>query len=372
MRGTLAALFLCLAALIVLIGGAESASARAELVSENRVGLCGENPNIDTKEFIPLALPLQSGSGNVNYDVVSGVCVGPNLYTYVNQNPWSAFDPLGLKTPEKYGEEIEKSRTKMADAKTEASEIWDSVKGNRDDLTPEQTARLQDLETTYHVEEARIRINDRKLDTLLDAAIHHNASVGVIGSIDILKIDDEVHTDIIDAFRRHARNNGLKAIGKEGGFMALGGGLAGLGKLRHVLKTRSGPRATGKQLLPGEGAVGTYDDLIAEGTKGDNITPHHIPSANHMAQHGVSKGDGIAINMEQPFQGAGGRHRQTFTYGNRADASLSARDALGRGVQDTRRIYQQDGLYTPQIRRALQELIRQNRAANPGLFTRSR
>jgi hypothetical protein len=126
--------------------------------------------------------------------------------------------------------------------------------------------------------------------------------------------------------------------------------------------------APGKSLLPGEGAVGTYDDLIAAGSKGDNITPHHIPSANHRAQHGVSKGDGIAINMEQPFPGSGGRHRATFTYGTQADLNLTSRQALGQGIWDARRIYQQDGLYGPGIRSSLQDVIRQNRAANPGLF----
>lgn len=87
-----------------------------------------------------------------------------------------------------------------------------------------------------------------------------------------------------------------------------------------------------------------------------------------MKQHGVSKGDGIAINMEHPHPGAGGRHRQTFTYGSRADEALSPRDALGRGVRDAKRIYEQEGLYGPDIRRALQDLIEQNRRANPGLF----
>ena len=128
------------------------------------------------------------------------------------------------------------------------------------------------------------------------------------------------------------------------------------------------PTRTGKQLLPGEGAVGTFDELIAAGTKGNNITPHHIPSANHMRQHGVSRGRGIAINMEQPVPGSGGRHRQTFTYGTRADEALSPRDALGRGVRDAKRIYESEGLYGPDIRSALQELIRRNRDANPGLF----
>ncbi|WP_242628944.1 LysM peptidoglycan-binding domain-containing protein [Xanthomonas oryzae] len=52
------------------------------------------------------------------------------------------------------------------------------------------------------------------------------------------------------------------------------------------------------QLLPGEGAVATYGELIAAGSKGDNITPHHIPSARHMAEYGVSKADGIAITQK--------------------------------------------------------------------------
>ena len=116
--------------------------------------------------------------------------------------------------------------------------------------------------------------------------------------------------------------------------------------------------------------VGTYDDLIAAGVKGDNITPHHIPSANRMALEGVSKGDGIAINMEQPFPGVGGRHRATFTYGTKADINMTARDALAAGVWDARQIYRADGLYTPQIRSSLQDLIRMNKANHPTIFVK--
>jgi filamentous hemagglutinin len=74
--------------------------------------------------------------------------------------------------------------------------------------------------------------------------------------------------------------------------------------------------------------------------------------------------------MEHPHPGVGGRHRDTFTYGTQADLNLTPRQALGAGVSDARRIYMQDGLYSPQIRQQLQELIRQNRAANPGLFAK--
>ncbi|HEV8239889.1 MAG TPA: hypothetical protein VGS57_11025 [Thermoanaerobaculia bacterium] len=121
-------------------------------------------------------------------------------------------------------------------------------------------------------------------------------------------------------------------------------------------------------LLPNEGAVGTYDDLIAAGSKGDNLTPHHIPSANHMAQHGVSSGDALAINMESPVPGSGGRHRLTFTYGTQADAAMALRDALAAGVRDARMIYRDQGLYNDYMRRQLQELIRLQKEGRPDLF----
>jgi hypothetical protein len=31
------------------------------------------------------------------------------------------------------------------------------------------------------------------------------------------------------------------------------------------------------KLLPGEGRVGHYADLLNTGSRGDNLTPHHIP-----------------------------------------------------------------------------------------------
>jgi hypothetical protein len=87
-----------------------------------------------------------------------------------------------------------------------------------------------------------------------------------------------------------------------------------------------------------------------------------------MAQEGVSRGDGIAINMEQPVPGVGGRHRRTFTYGTQADINMTPRDALAAGVWDARGIYRADGLYGPQIRGNLQDLIRMNKTQHPTIF----
>jgi hypothetical protein len=126
---------------------------------------------------------------------------------------------------------------------------------------------------------------------------------------------------------------------------------------------------SGPKLLPGEGLVGTADDLLAAGFKGDNLTPHHIPSANRMSAAGVKWGDGIAINMEQPLT-AGGRHRATFTYGTQADINMTARDALAAGAWDARGIYRADRLYTPQIRSSLQELIMLNKTNHPNIFVK--
>jgi len=121
-------------------------------------------------------------------------------------------------------------------------------------------------------------------------------------------------------------------------------------------------------LLPGEGQVGPYNDLIATGIKGDNLTPHHVPSANYMSQYGVSTGKGITINMEQPVPGIGGRHRMTFTYGSAADVGMAPRKALAEGVWDLRQIYQKEELYDSFIRNQLKELIQQNKNTFPDMF----
>jgi toxin YxiD len=70
-------------------------------------------------------------------------------------------------------------------------------------------------------------------------------------------------------------------------------------------------------ILPNELDVGTYKDLRQAGTPGDNITPHHIPSAEHMKKQGVKHTDGITINMEHKYPSNKGRHPDTFTFGSK-------------------------------------------------------
>jgi len=123
-------------------------------------------------------------------------------------------------------------------------------------------------------------------------------------------------------------------------------------------------------LLPGEGKVGTYAELWKARKRGDNLTPHHIPSDEYMKQKvpGYTTQKGIAIHMEMPVPGTGGRHRRTSSFGRSPKLDLSPRETLAREVMDARRVYREDGLYTPAIRNSLRDVIKQNKSAWPGVF----
>lgn len=62
------------------------------------------------------------------------------------------------------------------------------------------------------------------------------------------------------------------------------------------------------RLLAGEGTVGRYGELLKLGRRGDNLTPHHVPSNAYMVAKvsGYTRNMGIAIMMEHPVPGAGG------------------------------------------------------------------
>ncbi len=123
-----------------------------------------------------------------------------------------------------------------------------------------------------------------------------------------------------------------------------------------------------KPLLPKEGSVDTYSELVKKGSKGDNLTPHHMPADSVMKEHGVKRKDGVSMNIEQPTPGTGGRHRRTRTYGRKADLSETPREALARDIKDSRKIYKEDGVYTPEIRKSHQDVIQKNKELHPQIF----
>lgn len=126
-------------------------------------------------------------------------------------------------------------------------------------------------------------------------------------------------------------------------------------------------------MLVGEGAVGCYGDLLKAGRRGDNLTPHHIPSNAFMEAKvpGYTRDRGIAIMVEHLSPGSRGRHRQTLSYGQSPDLSRSPRQALTREIGDLRSIYRNQGLYTPEIRQSLQQVIRLNKSTWLGIFEKA-
>jgi len=123
-----------------------------------------------------------------------------------------------------------------------------------------------------------------------------------------------------------------------------------------------------KELLPGEGKVGTYKELQKIRQKGDNLTPHHMPQSAYMEKKGIVSQNGVCMMMEHPYPGTGGRHRSTFTYGKQPDMSLNPREQLARDIFDARTIYQRHNLYTSEISQALKKVIRKNKESFPNLY----
>ncbi|WP_141231060.1 RHS repeat domain-containing protein, partial [Pseudomonas sp. Irchel 3F5] len=122
-------------------------------------------------------------------------------------------------------------------------------------------------------------------------------------------------------------------------------------------------------LLPSEGGVGAYGKL--PGTPGDNLTGHHMPSAEYMKQKfEISRNKSIAMQMQHIYPENKGRHPMTRTYARRPFLDEKPRDALARDIWDARKIYKKQGLYTKEIQAGLRETIRQNKSTFPKIFNK--
>jgi hypothetical protein len=82
----------------------------------------------------------------------------------------------------------------------------------------------------------------------------------------------------------------------------------------------------------------------------------------------VSKPAGIAMNTEHPNPGVGGRYREIHKELRTIPPETAPRDALARSVMRARKVYMKDGVYTPDIRDSLLDVIKQNGIKFPDLF----
>ena len=123
-----------------------------------------------------------------------------------------------------------------------------------------------------------------------------------------------------------------------------------------------------KKLLPGEGKVGAYGKLNAEGIKKDNLSAHHMPHDSYMRSRGVKKNEGVSMMVEDPYPGTGGRHREIHKILKKQDANKQPRDALAESVKVTRDVYKKDGVYTQEVRQSVKQVIEENKKLYPNLF----
>lgn len=66
--------------------------------------------------------------------------------------------------------------------------------------------------------------------------------------------------------------------------------------------------------------------------------------------------------------GAGGRHRQTLSYGQSPDLSLLPRRVIAREVQDVRSLYHRESIHTKTIRHGLRSRVQLNKPTWVGVF----
>lgn len=126
----------------------------------------------------------------------------------------------------------------------------------------------------------------------------------------------------------------------------------------------AGVKDTTKPLVKGELKVGSYGKLKQSPERG--LDYHHIPSAKQMEKYGVRKDEGIGMGMERD------RHSLTRTFKGKNREILGSnekpREALARDIRDSRRIYQDNNMYTKEVRESLQESIKQNKEKFPNLY----
>ena len=205
-----------------------------------------------------------------------------------------------------------------------------------------------------------------------------NLILGELGEVvDILKPSKELHLKKVEKAAEEAEN--VKKIEKtaEGASKATkvaGDTAEDVTKVVGESTTKRAEKSGVNSLLPREGNVGTYKELSKSGVRGDNLTPHHMPSDKYMSQYGIKRGDGMCMNMEMPSPGTGGRHRLTATYGGNMTSvekteymAMKPRDALTHDLKNIKKIYSDANAY-PEIKPKIKEFIEKSISEFPELF----
>jgi hypothetical protein len=139
------------------------------------------------------------------------------------------------------------------------------------------------------------------------------------------------------------------------------------GKKPNAKKAKHDPT---KELMPEEGEVGHYGSL--PGSKGDNVTGHHVPADSYMKDQKVTKytkSTGIAINMWHPLSDVKkGRHYQTRGYAGRTRTiGATPKAELEEDIKNLEDIYTKAGLLSA-VSSNIASLRTLNKATWPSTF----
>ena len=141
-------LFPVLLLALLLFGSLQDRARAASTPPEKTAsGSPGENPNKHATFNPVLTIQLQRDAAMWGEGTVLDVDIGPNLYAYVRQNPWTKFDPLGLKTIEDY-EKLKQKQVDKVKKKIENGENADAAKLEALIANTYYNKKIQDIEKT--------------------------------------------------------------------------------------------------------------------------------------------------------------------------------------------------------------------------------
>jgi hypothetical protein len=294
-RRVFQALLLCLAILFGIEGSASGAYVDA--TTKNRVGVSGPNPNIRTYTLGALDLEPQGEFTILGYDPATGVVF------YVRQNPWTKFDPLGLKTKGDYREDMDRAKAwrdeKIARIPGHFSERGRSQMRNRidngyKDLMRRAQKGIDGITATARMMEVVTRsqtgsFDDEVMDDEGDSYVGFNR-LSMLGAVVPLKFGEHVHFGEDEAAAKelakfaainlalYGAGKGLQILGKAGVSGAKGTGTVwdSVKATQPLYEGTAIPRSF--ELATGNGKVWLHG----------NATEHMAEYATSMLNRGVS------------------------------------------------------------------------------------
>ena len=285
--------------------------------SKNRVGVSGPNPNPIIWEYHAPAQQAQRIGSSSMPGLASGVHVGPNMYAYVRQNPWTAFDPLGLKDMKTIEAEAQQIDTLGEVFTIGFPLVFDMM----NPFASDSPVREANREVAAGVEQARQEINDSPLPAPLKTIAKAGLATGSLGHStnpvntagDLTELAGTVREQgVVETAKGIA--TGAAAMAKEDpeyAMAAVGIGLmtgklkpVGGGNLRSPKTIKFSQNDIGKTMDGGYTVAGTAAELAANPSRAALIDPIRLVKfkslpeniQSRLLKQGASKSDVFSLD----------------------------------------------------------------------------